>query len=230
MMIRFPKTSISSGFTLVEIMISILIFGIIVTTVFISYNSVFTSADVVDKGIDIYDMAATCMYRMTLDLRGAHISLPPGYAKPEFDADPDAYRMVGEMTDNEMFDFPRLRFTSIAHINLQKSKQEGIARLVYYVREDDNGINQLRRSDSLFPFETFEESGNDPILCEYIKSLQFKFYDHEATAHDEWDSESDEFRYATPSAIEILLEIEQGGNSALFTTMVMLPVVREGIE
>lgn len=211
-------------------MISILIFGIIVSTVFVSYSSVFTSADAVDKGIDAYDMAATCLNRMTIDLHGTYISLPPKYAKPEFEQDPDAYRLVGEMSDNDMPDFPRLRFTSIAHINLKKSDQEGIARIVYYVREDDNGINQLRRSDSLYPFETFEASVNDPILCENVKSLQFKYYDYEETEHDDWDSELNDFRYATPSAIEILLEIEQDSDVSIFTTMVTLPVVREEIE
>ena len=46
-----------------------------------------------------------------------------------------------------------------------------------------------------------------------------------------WDSESQDVDYATPRAINILLEVgEEESVSMVFETMVMLPVVREAIE
>jgi len=64
------------------------------------------------------------------------------------------------------------------------------------------------------------------VLCENVKSLTFKYYDHEGTEFDMWNSDDEEFGYATPSAIGIKLELGIGSDSKLFETMVTLPVNR----
>jgi len=57
--------------------------------------------------------------------------------------------------------------------------------------------------------------------------LVFKYYDQEGTAHDLWDSDDEEFRFSTPKAIGIKIELTQGSGSVPFETMVTLPVYRE---
>jgi general secretion pathway protein J len=104
-----PKNSKSfaaSGFTLVELMIAIFIFGIVITSIFASYRAVFMSAGRVTSGIDLYDMAGICMNRISLDLQATHPTLPPKYRKPEFDDAPDPYRVVGETSDAATGEFP----------------------------------------------------------------------------------------------------------------------------
>jgi len=86
---------------------------------------------------------------------------------------------------------------------------------------------QLKRADNLFPYPEFEEKGSDPALCKYVKSLSFKFYDKDGIEFDVWDSDSDEFGYATPKAIAIKLELANKTASHTFETMVSLPVSRE---
>ncbi|MBW2644286.1 MAG: prepilin-type N-terminal cleavage/methylation domain-containing protein [Deltaproteobacteria bacterium] len=52
--IRYPATGNQqpdSGFTLIEILIAIFIFAIIVTTIFGSYNSVFTGVEVINQSV-----------------------------------------------------------------------------------------------------------------------------------------------------------------------------------
>ena len=225
------KHSHKAGFTLIEVMISILIFSIIITTIFASFRSVFFSADKIDVGLDTYGMAGSCLNRMSLDLSGITIALPPEYTKPEIDSTPDPYRVVGDQSEVSGADFPRLRLASRSHVPLDGSVHESIAEIVYYVSEDEENGYNLRRSDRLYPYTPPEEQAGDPVLCERMKSLVFTYYDNEGTAHDTWDSESKDASYATPKAINIRLEVgAEESVSMVFETMVMLPVVREAME
>jgi general secretion pathway protein J len=146
------------------------------------------------------------------------------------DEDPDPYRIVGEASDPDIGDFPRLRFGSLAHIPFDRADYGGIARIVYYVQEGFENDYQLRRSDTLSPTEPFERKESDPVLCDHVKSLKFTYYDQEGTAHEGWDSESDVSHFATPVAIEVLMEIEKEAHAALFDTMVKIPVLRDALE
>lgn len=227
---RFSTSWTCSGFTLVELMVSILIFGVVMTTIFASYRTVFSSAGRVDSGIDRYDMAGICLNRMIQDLQNTHVSLPPVYRKPEFDDPPDPNGVVGESSDPENGEFPRLGFSSLAHIPFDRSARSGIARIVYYVQEGSGGDFQLKRSDTLSPTQPFERREADPVLCDHLKSLEFSYVDHEGEVHDHWDSDSDEFRYATPVAIRISVEIGLRENSIPFHTGILIPVVREPLK
>ena len=225
------KHSHKTGFTLLEIMISIFIFSIIITTVFASYRSVFFSADKIDAGLDLYGMTGSCLNRISLDLSGIAIAQVPEYAKPELDSTPDPYRVVGDRSDLSGADFPRLRLASRSHVPLDGSAHESVAEIIYYVSEDEESGYRLRRSDRLYPYKTPEEQANDPVLCEKLKSLVFTYYDIEGETHDTWDSESKDVAYATPKSINIRLEVgEEDAVSKVFETMVMLPVVREALE
>jgi len=219
--IRHPD----SGFTLLEIMIAIFIFAIIVTTIFGSYNTVFTGAEVINEGVTSYETARTCMNRMVFDLESIHVFLPPQYSPPDFN-----YRIVGDTDNIQTVSFPKLRFTSTAHVSFGGKTESHIAEIVYYVQATDNGHYLLRRADNLYPYEEFEENANDPVLCENLKSLTFNYYDREGTEYDMWDSEAEDFGYATPAAIGIKLELTSGTSSLWFKTMVTLPVYRKKQE
>lgn len=222
------QTISARGFTLVEVLIATLIFGIIITTVFASYRSVFISAPIIESNIGIYEMSSTCLGRIALDLRSITITLPPAYKKPEFDAEPEPHRVVA--SDQGGSSAPRLRFASLAHLPLEQSSREGVAQIVYYEKPTEEGIFQLLRADHLYPYPPFEEDNRDPILCEMVKRLEITYVDEEGIEYDYWDSEADEFDYATPTAINFLIELVQTGATSIFETRVSLPVVRESLE
>jgi general secretion pathway protein J len=220
-----------SGFTLVELMVAMLLFSIVITTIFSSYSAVFTSAETVEKAADRYEMAGICLQRMWLDLQSIQLSLPPQYKKPEFNDPPDPYRVVGTASDADNSEFPRLEFASLAHVPGKGTDYGGIARIVYYVRRGEKeGTYSIRRSDVLSPSEPFEASASDPVLCEEVKSLKITYVDDEGTAHESWNSESEEFNYASPTAIEILLGVAHNQDAVFFSTAVKLPVRREALE
>jgi general secretion pathway protein J len=84
--------------------------------------------------------------------------------------------MVGEVTASGDTPFARLRFASLAHLPLGATKQEGIAEIIYYVRSTRDGKYTLRRSDKLILYGPAEEKETDPILCENLKALTFRYY------------------------------------------------------
>ncbi|NJL59202.1 MAG: prepilin-type N-terminal cleavage/methylation domain-containing protein, partial [Desulfobacteraceae bacterium] len=85
-----------NGFTLIEILIAIFIFAIIVTTIFGSFNAVFSHSAAIREGTEIYEMARNCIDRMMTDLEA--IYFPMEYEPKELgEKDPD--RIEGKDTE-----------------------------------------------------------------------------------------------------------------------------------
>ena len=217
----------SFGFTLLEILISIFIFAIVVTTVFGSYNFVLSNSKTIDKIISSYEMGQNCLNRMIVDLESIHVCLPPAYSPPDFDDPPDLYRIVGDISDTDGSGFSRLRFTSLAHVPLKYEPQIKMPEIVYYVHAGNDNNFVLRRADNIYSDKPFEEKKSDPVLCENVKSLTFIYYDQEGSEYETWDSDFEQFGHATPAAIGIKLEIGNDSDSQLFETMVALLVHRK---
>jgi general secretion pathway protein J len=215
------------GFTLVELMLAILILGLVITTVLVSFNAVFSSTEALEINSTVYEMAKNCLKRMTVDFESIYVAQPPIYKPPEFNDTPNDFRFVGISGELDGTGFAHLRFTSRAHARFEKSHRKGIAEIVYYVQRKEDGNNVLKRADNLYPYPEFEENGADPTLCEYVKSLAFTYLDAEGSDNDVWDSESDEYNYATPKAVAIKLEIEINKSSHIFETVVHLPIYRQ---
>jgi len=219
------------GYTLLEIMISIFIFAIIITTILVSYQAVFFKSDTIDAGMDLYTMAGSCLNRLAVDISGIAIRLPPRYRKPETDAEPDPYRIVGDASSLTGVSFSRLRFASRSHASLDGAGRTGITEIVYYINEDRDGNLVLRRRDRLYPFEHPQEETQDPVVCEHLKSLMFTYYDTDGELYESWESESEDQGYATPKAIQVKLEIGRTeSESFVFDTLLTLPVLRDAIE
>ena len=219
-----------SGFTLMEILLAFLILAIVVSTILGSFNAVFSTVDTLENSGKYYDMAKNSLSRMTFDLDALYVAQPPFYKKPEFNADPDPYRLVGNAGNTGGTGFASLRFTSSAHISLDKSNRGGISEIIYYIQEKTDGQLELKRADHLYPYPPFEESSSDPVLCRYVKSLAFKFYDTEGEEFEAWNSDEADYEYATPTAIGIQLEIGNESESFIFETTVRLAVHRNKIE
>jgi len=215
-----------AGFTLIEILLAIFIFSIIVTMIFASYTSVFVNAETTDQGIASHEMAKNCLNRMVIDIESIHVSGDPEYEPPEFDDPPDPYRIVGSDDNVEGTRFPKLRFTSLAHVSFRGKIQEGVAEIIYYVKTIDEGHFILKRSDNLLAYQPFEEKASDPVLCENLRSLEFKYYDTDGETYDVWDSDAKNFGYATPKAIAIKLGIDDGSGLLMFETTVTPKVYR----
>jgi general secretion pathway protein J len=221
-----------SGFTLLEIVVAIFIFALVITTVFGSFRAVFSSTDAVGNDVAVYASARACLERMATDLAALYITRDPFYSKPKFnDKDKnDPYRVVGDTTDVAGASFGRLRFASLAHLRLNQDPRQGVCRIVYYVQQRSDASLVLRRADHLYPFPDFEESEDDPILCDNVLSLEFEYMNDEDEMSDRWDSESADTHYTPPRLIEIRLTVGKPSRPITFTTRVALHEQREASE
>ncbi len=217
----------NSGFTLLEILLAIFIFSIIVTIIFASYNSVFVDAETSDQGIASHEMAKNCLNRMIVDLESIHISSYPEYEPPDFDDPPDPFRIEGGEDSVEGTRFPRLRFTSLAHVPFRGKTQKGLAEIIYYVAAADEGRFVLKRSDNLLAFPPLAQKASDPVLCEGVRSLEFKYYDADGETYDYWDSDKKEFGYATPAGVAVKLGLDSGSSLLIFETVIKPKVFRK---
>jgi general secretion pathway protein J len=215
-----------AGFTLLEILAAIFIFSIVMGLVFGTFGGVFSSADRVSAASDLYEMASASMGRMTTDLKAIHITQPPRYKAPDLDSEPDIYRVEGRAEYMGGQSVATIRFTSLAHLPIGRNPREGITRIVYYVQDTQDDGYVLRRSDAPFPFQPFEPSSTDPVLCEQVIAFKVVYYDKEGRESEEWNSESDLYEYSTPQAVGIELTIGSEQMSYTFATEVALPMVR----
>ena len=215
------------GFTLIEILLAISILAIVVSMVMVSFDNIFSNADHINIGSDILALGNNALDRITMDLNALYVMAYPRYTPPDFDDDPDIYRLVGQTRNLAGEVFGWLRFTSLAHLPFNQMISEGIAEIVYYVEQTEEGQFILRRSDTLFPYpEEFEESPDDPVVCEQVREFRLTFYDQEGDELEEWDTEEYDLEFGTPRAIGIKLTIGDEESSFVFSTQVALPVHR----
>jgi len=214
------------GFTLLEILVALFILATIITLIFSSFEGVFSNADHINAASDRFEMGSACLNRITRDLQALHIMHYPRYQPPDIDDDPDIYRIEGTLDAGAGESFSRLRFTSLAHLPLNQDHRQGIAQIVYYIHNDGENGNVLRRADDLYPYPEFEPRPEDPVLCEQVLSFQLVFHSAQGDEEEEWDSESDDMDYSTPKSIGIKLTIGDAEAPFEFSTEVALPMYR----
>lgn len=224
-----PGSSLG-GFTLLEIMVAIFIFALVITTVFGSFRAVFSSADAVGGDVAVFESARTCLGRMATDLGNLYVSHYPRYTKPEFDDPQDPYRLVGEATDVAGSSFGRLQFASLAHLPLNRDPRQGVCRIIYYVHQLSDESLVLRRADHLYPFPEFQESEDDPILCDNILAIEFGYIAADGEISERWDSESADTDYATPDSVEVRLTVGTPSRPQQFSTRIRLHAYRKAAQ
>ncbi len=221
------RRSSASGFTLLEILVAMSIFAIVTALIFGSFEGVFSNAEHVTQSSAIYEMADTCLGRITTDLTAIHVMQTPRYKKPDIDSEPDIFRVVAKNETMGGNTFTHIRFTSQAHLPTSGQFSEGIAEIVYYAQEEGGEGYVLRRADHLYPYpEDFKPAETDPILCEKVLSFKLLFFDKEGREQEEWDSEDDDYEYSTPAAVKVTLKIGEEESPYEFSVMISLPMHR----
>lgn len=218
---------IGKGFTLVEVLVAMFIFSLVISVVFISFREIAFSAGLVNKSNDDYEMAYGCFELMRRDLASIHVTQKPFYVSPDSQKDRDAFRLEGKTVLDGGESLPMIRFTSQCHLPVNRDNRKGIAEIVYYTDESEEYGTILRRSDRVIFDEEFVKKKTHPVILRKIKSMTVTYYDEEGREHDDWDSESDDVGYATPSSVKIRVEIVDDEKVLPFETRIVLRPYRE---
>jgi general secretion pathway protein J len=220
-----------SGFTLLEIMLAIFIFAIVLTTLFGSFNTVFSNAAAVDEDLIYYEVARNGLNRMITDFQTIEITTADEFILPELNESNDRFRFLGDFLDAGSETFPQISFASRSHLPLGSQRIPGVGLIRYYVEQRSSGEYVLKRSDRHFLIDAEEDQDAfDPVLLNRLKSFQVVYFDEEGDEYEQWDSDADDYEYATPSVILIKFELGNDTISHFFETKIALPLVRQNLE
>ena len=225
-----PQTA---GFTLVEILVALFIFALITTTLFGSFTGVFSSASDLDANLVHFESGSLCLSHIQRELREIFVHLPPAYQKPGINSEPSFYRIMGSVSEIDGKSYGRLRFTALTQLPIDGRTARPPLAVIYYVDQREDGRLALRRA--LRANDTadreFEPQTADATLCEDLLEFELAYMDSAGELQKNWDSESEDFAYATPRAIKIALSIgTQEAVAAHLETSVALPAWRPPLE
>jgi prepilin-type N-terminal cleavage/methylation domain-containing protein len=221
-------STFKKGFTLIEILIAIFIFGTVLSTIFISYTGTFSILDQTESKANIYRMARIALERMQEDLESAYFI--SGKEKSEAKENPFGHTpFIGKDAEIDGRDADSLNFISRAHIDFDEEEEgTGIAGISYYVGENEKGDGLiLYRSDTSLFEKAPEEGTGGLILCDGLFSVDFTYYDGDGNFHEKWDSTGDELKGRFPVMVKIELLFVDSSNTEIpvkFVLDVSLPM------
>lgn len=232
-MIVYEDASGRGGFTLIEVLLAILIFSIIVSTIYASYVGTFRTVNRTEAQAEIYRKARVALERISEDLESVHYGqVMSGVTIKEEQAE-----FLG--TEGELNGLPAdsMRFFSWAHLVLgAESGGPSKASIYYYVREDVEGDSLLlMRRDTPFLAEQLPDESGGLILCDGLQAVDFSYFDVEGEEHEAWDSTAEDLQEkdATeriPRVVSVKLRFASDINadvSLQFMTKVVLPLSGE---
>jgi general secretion pathway protein J len=216
------------GFTLLEILIAVFIFGVVLSTIYSSFLGTSRVVHETEHEADIYSMARIALERMHGDLESIYVPQNPEPAELDED-NVTVGDFVGDDREIDGRDADSLRFLSRAHIVFSEEDQpSGTAEIEYYIKQNEEESQfVLYRSDTPELEERPEEETGGLVLCEKLFSIDFTYYDAEGEIHDSWDSTAEAFEGEIPSMVSISLELENKQNPEApykFFTSVIIPM------
>jgi len=218
-----------SGFTLFELLVAIVIFALVLSTIYASAKGTFRVVDGTESQAEIYRMARIAMERIIEDLESVYIQEMTSKGKSPTDT-PAASALVGEDNEIDGRSADGLRFTSRAHVNLGGQERDpGAVEIVYYVRQGDEDEDLIFYRNDRPLFEVFgsgEEDTGGLVLCEGLRSVDFTYHEQDGTVREDWDTDSEEMEGVLPMMVSISLEFNDGSGSGVplkFLTRVSLP-------
>ena len=231
-----------------EILVAVLILGVLMTTLFASFNAFLSSSTMVTETLDQNERINTLLSHLERDLNSIFTTLPPRYKIPETSTDTDPFKFQGVKEQVSGLEVSRLTFTSLNHLSFGTKDIPGVARIVYYARINQTRQNYSRtnqgnqndrvdlcRSDGLRPFEELRQTDCDPVLMHDISGFELNYVDANGEEHAEWDSESETYQYTVPSTIKVKITLRskdtfQGKGENIIQTEIPLIVKRKAKE
>jgi general secretion pathway protein J len=205
-----------SGFTMLEVLVSIAIVAGMMTLLWGSFSLTANSKRRVEEIEDRYHQLRLAMGRMAREISMAYLSKndQAGKLKP---------RTL--MTGQRNASVDDLLFSSLAHMRLQENAKECDQSLIRYYSApdpDDRSVtNLMRRESRRLGTEHPGEDGPAYIMLEDVEALHFEYFDEQNNEWREtWDTTSmDGQPDRLPSKVRISLTMrDEAGEEITFQT------------
>lgn len=219
------------GFTLIELLTAIVIFALVVSSVYGAYRATFHTIQGTEKQITLAAQARVILERISADLESLY------YGK-------DGYLQGGrgDVNGNRGDNFT---CTSSAHLVLNRDERPaGRTVLSYSTEEDENGFINVFRSDRvMMPGENqFDDDDKGLIIGKGLREFKITYITEDGDEQEEWDSEPPETdsdgeeekkTIRLPAMVRILVGFEvtpESKEQIRFRTAVALPLPVEDAE
>ncbi|MBL8957642.1 MAG: prepilin-type N-terminal cleavage/methylation domain-containing protein [Myxococcaceae bacterium] len=193
------------GFTLLEIVIAVAVTAFIGLTLSFAFNSTAGTKEIMESQAERYRMLRTAMNRMEREISAAFIS-------DRYDA--KRYRDAFDRPSNFIGTREKLLFTSLAHQRLYADAKESDQMVVEYqikpsTEKGRRSRNDLFRREKPLLEERMDRGGNEDVLFEGAKKVEFQYWDTEKKQWvDEWDTRRAEKKGILPTRVKFTLTAE----------------------
>lgn len=193
-----------SGFTLLEVMVSLTVLSVISLILFYCFSGVAKSQALLEESADIQTIGRVAMMRIKRELSLAFLS---GSVSPT-----DSYRTLFRGEDSDPID--RVDFTSLSHERRVRDARESDQTEIGYFSESDPDSPYYMILHREAPRIDSEPDSGGVVLpmARRVKRLNLRYFDDKNRKWlDEWDSEGIDQSNALPRmvSIELVLADEQ---------------------
>lgn len=195
-----PHKMRARGFTLLEVLVAVVIFGIISVLAYGGYNQLIQQSDIVERGASRTRAVQSTVQRMAEDFEMLE---PRPIREPLGETLEPALRSGGTRVDT-LLDLTRSGWTNPAGLT-----RPTLQRVAYRLVD-----NKLERAYWNALDRTMTTEPTNAVLIDKVRAASFRFMDQNQTWHDQWPplgySGPDAARLR-PIAVEITLELEDWG-------------------
>ena len=218
------SNSVEAGFTLVELMVTIVIFSFIMLMLFSSFSSFVSTGQKLTRAISADEDIVAGLNRIRRDFLAVYVVPNAMHGGITIDDTPDPFRFLGEQIVEGGRTFSKLSFASMAVLTPHGSADP--ARITYYVRQTFQGGFDLMRYEG--DTDTEPDPCRDPVLVRNISRFDLGFIDPDQNLSHEWDSDDRDVDERFPVSIQVAIAIEgEAGRPVKLGTAILLPVNRE---
>jgi len=219
-----------------EILVAVVIFAILMTTVLSSFKAFVMSSDHIRTAISRDEAMGPPVEILSRDFMCIHLSLPPSYIKPDTRSGPDPFRLLGDTETVGGETFSRVRFVSQGLLTARGKGYDQLVQIIYYARSNDTGGVDLCRSETVAPWTDDAKKDCDPVLIRDITAFELTFFNGDGERFTHWDSDAEAFDQATPSSMGVMMRFKDPHDredvltgDALMTS-IFLPIQRKALE
>ncbi len=208
MVIRRKQT----GFTLIEVMVSVGILGVIMVLIWSSTSQSLRSKDRTEARDLLFHSGQVALKKIADDIAVAFLT---SAASPAPQATAPATQQGAEADYQTFFigedrgDTDSVRFTSLSHMRLMRgAKESDQTRIAYEVvpNPDERNFYNLTRREEPWLTNSTEVEGRAFTLVEKIKKFDLEYYDDRKNDWSkEWSTEKVDWKGRLPMAVRITI-------------------------
>ena len=171
------------GFTLLEVLVSMVILVIIMAAVYSAYTTNVEAIQIARQNGEVHQMARIVLDRMTKDLQSALTQVSVSSEKIKLG-------LVGEDREIDGMRADHIDFTTVTHLPLtEKGPASDLCEIGYLIEEDPEAkVLVLLRRDDPSVDEDFTKGGSLQEMARNVVEFNLTYQDSQGEESDQWNT------------------------------------------